>query len=135
MSNPQQYDHPVYTSPQFDGRRSTAGTTSAMFFPHRAILRVKAAHFKVVTQGTSDTGVQTVAYVGANGTATALGTMTLGTATVATQTSLYFGTGSNPKGVETTIDPTLSVTNAVDGTVVYDLTWEYEIAYGSTLAA
>jgi len=110
------YDHPNCIVTREHSALAPAGAagTSAQLMQYQKF-RVKAAHFKVVTAGTSAGHGYTIR----NGT-TSIGSGTLGTGTVGFTTSLTLGS---------TID-SFETLNALSGADVLgsaQITWEYEV--------
>ena len=84
--------------------------------------RLKALHLKVLIAGSTAVNALTVKL----GT-TSIAAAAFGTATALTQTTILFGTGSNPKGIEVPSLSELRLTNATDVTFRAVGSWEFEV--------
>lgn len=136
MPAPQRYDHPTFTTRQFQNLlRSIAGTTSVHIGRLAIDLLLKSITSLPVVIGTSDTGVHVIRRVTST-TTTVLGTITTGTDALTggvSPAAMAIGTANSPVGESCLAGDQITFTNAVDGTVVYDAIMEFELLASSTL--
>ena len=112
------YDHPTFIVRRQDSHLAVAGAsgTNAQLMPYQKF-RLVAAHFKVVTAGTSAGSGH--GYTIRNGT-TSIGAIALNTETAGVTTSV--AVGSDIDSFET-----LNALSGTDATGVAQITWEFEV--------
>ena len=134
------YDHPTVLVRRYTRLgATTAGTTSVSTFllDNCGTACLKAVHFLPTTVGTSDTGSQTIRTISAGTTTTSVGISSIGTVAVDVEASINtikLGTANNPPGVDIAGGSLMTITNAVDGAVITNVTVEWETLPDTVLA-